>query len=73
MKTKIFLLAVLFSFYSCSEMFPGNGKFVVHSVQEGRKTTCYQLSQTQGKGQTWIRDSVGKYHVGDTLRLSFLK
>ena len=24
-------------------------------------------------GQTWVRDSVGKYHVGNTLRLLSFK
>ena len=73
MKTKLFLLSVLFYFYSCSELMPGNGDFVVRLVNEGVNSTTYQLIQTKGHGQTWIRDSVGKYHVGDTLRLSFLK
>ena len=73
MKTKLILLSVLFLLCSCSELMPGNGYFIVRSVKEGRNDTYYQLIQTKGHGQTWVRDSVGKYHVGDTLRISFIK
>ena len=72
-KTRLLLILILFSFYSCSELMPGNGEFVVISVKESVSSTDYQLFQTKGHGQTWVRDSVGKYHVGDTLRLSSFK
>ena len=52
---------------------PGNGEFVVLSVKEGYSYTKYHLVQTKGLGQTWVRDAVGKYHVGDTLRISSFK
>ena len=70
-KTKILLIFLLYTLYSCSELKPGNGDFVVFKVDKGVNSTTNQLIQTKGHGQTWIRDSVGKYHVGDTLRLSY--
>ena len=60
-KTRLLLVLILSSFYSCSELMPGNGKFVVVSVKEGYSYTDYQLFQTKGHGQTWMRDSVRRH------------
>lgn len=62
-----YLLLSVVLLYGCSEFFPGNGGYRVNSVNENTKYSDYQLVQIKGKGQTWIRAEVGKYHVGDTL------
>lgn len=52
---------------SCSELMPSDGRYWVKSIDEGFKTSNYQLVQLKGFGQTWIRAERGLYHVGDTL------
>lgn len=54
---------------SCSELAPSDGRYWVKSVDEGFKTSKYQLVQLKGFGQTWLNAERGKYHVGDTLYL----
>ncbi len=68
-KLTTILILILIMSISCSELLSGDGKFEVISVREYHTYSQYQLAQTIGNGSTWIIDSVGKYHVGDTLIL----
>ena len=69
MRHKINLVSflILGALSSCSEFMPGNGCFTVKEVEETKKESTYRLIQTEGRGSTTFRDSVGRYHVGDTL------
>lgn len=67
MKNSVILLVLMMLFTSCSELMPGDGKFVVKDVVEHSEYSKYELGQTSGRGNTYFYDSVGKYHVGDTL------
>ena len=60
------LVAVL---SSCSELMPGDGKFVVKEVSEGLERSKYWAVQIKGKGGTYFYDERGKYHVGDTISI----
>lgn len=58
------LVAVLFS---CSEMMPGDGKFIIRDVNEYLEDSKYWAVQVKGQGSTYFMDERGKYHVGDTI------
>ena len=80
MKTKIILLFVLFSLFSCNSYFDKN-KFIVETIYQSNKQLCtYKVVLDCSTAEKFLRsnhfevvDSVGKFQVGDTLRLSFLK
>ena len=80
MKTKIILLFVLFSLFSCNSYFDKN-KFIVETIYQSNKQLCtYKVVLDCSTAEKLLRsnhfevvDSVGKFQVGDTLRLSFLK
>lgn len=68
MRKVLYFILCLF-LCSCSEVMPGNGCFVVVSVQENSDFTKYHIVQTKGIGGTFFNEKVGLYHVGDTLCL----
>lgn len=68
MKT-IYLFLALIILVSCSEFDPGNGSYRVKNVAEGTQYSTYHIESLGGMGAIFILDSVGKYHVGDTLVL----
>ena len=80
MKTKIILLFVLFSFFSCNSDFDKN-RFVIESIIVNRKELCtYKIVLDCSTAEKFLRsnhfsiiDSVGKFQIGDTVSLSFLK
>jgi len=53
---------------SCSEFMPSDGRYRVKSVKETSNYTDYHIEQVKGHGHAFYRDSVGKYHIGDTIK-----
>ena len=66
---KILITVLVLFLVSCSEISPGNGAFIVQSVEESSGESTYRLAPSQGMGVVFIVDAPGKYHAGDTLRL----
>lgn len=80
MKSKIILFLVVFSLFSCNSYFDKN-KFIVETISQNNKHLCtYKVVLDCSTVEKFLRsnhfevvDSVGKFHVGDTISLSFLK
>ena len=80
MKTKLFLFLVIFSFFSCNSYFDKN-KFIVESISQNNKYKCtYKVVLDCSTAEKFLRsnhfevvDSIGRFQIGDTICLSFLK
>ena len=80
MKSKIILFLVVFSLFSCNSYFDKN-KFIVEKIsQNSRHLSTYKVVLDCSTVEKFLRsnhfefvDSVGKFQVGDTISLSFLK
>lgn len=70
MKNKLLAITIIL-LNSCSEFFPNDGIFVVDDIDFANdKTKCiYRLSPAKGRGSVYYMDNVGKYKIGDTLKI----
>ena len=64
-----YALLTLFTLIGCSGLFPAEGGFHVVSIEEYKSHTIYLVSPIKGSGAIFIKDSVHKYRIGDTILL----
>lgn len=69
MKTSLLLLILGLIISGCSEFMPSDGRYTVEDVEVTRNYTKYHIVQVKGRGHAYLKDSVGKYCIGDTLKL----
>lgn len=63
----LYILLAVVLFASCNEFMPSDGRYYIKDLKEYRQYTKYHIIQVKGHGHAFLRDSVGKYHVGDTI------